>query len=75
MHRLKFNEQVENIIDDLPQLVSIFDCNLRYTYVNKTYENWFQKNRNEIIGRNLMEIIGAEGMSRCMAHIAKAVHY
>jgi PAS domain S-box-containing protein len=73
VHRLIFNEQVENIIDNLPQLVSIFDCNLRYTYVNKTYEKWFQKNRTEIVGRNLMEIIGAEGMSRCMSHIAKAV--
>ncbi len=73
MRRFIFNEQVESIIDQLPQLVSILDCNLRLNYINKTFENWIEMPANTAVGKNLMEILGAEAMSRCMPFLAKAI--
>ncbi|BAY47078.1 sensory box histidine kinase [Scytonema sp. HK-05] len=51
-------EQLRLITDSLPVCISYVDREQRYRFVNKTYEEWFGRSREEIYGRTLREFVG-----------------
>ncbi|MEA5449260.1 AAA family ATPase [Leptolyngbya sp. CCNP1308] len=56
---LRHREQELRLITDaLPVCISHVDANQLYCFVNRTYEDWFSRNRDQILGRHVREILG-----------------
>ncbi|HEV2604361.1 MAG TPA: PAS domain S-box protein [Microvirga sp.] len=53
-------EQLRQLTDALPLFVSRIGRDERYQFVNKTYEAWFGKPRDAILGRTIREVLGDE---------------
>jgi PAS domain S-box-containing protein len=51
-------EQLRLITDSLPVLVSYVDADGRYRLVNATYERWFDRPRDSMVGRTMREVLG-----------------
>lgn len=49
-----------NLHDNIPAFVALVDKNLRYEFVNETYERRFSLPRQEIIGKRIPELIPEE---------------
>jgi len=47
---------VETIINSSVDLVAVFDTDLKYIMLNKRADDYYNKKRNEIIGKNILEI-------------------
>lgn len=68
------------IVDNLPQLISVVTGNLEFQYVNKSYEGFFKRDINDIVGKRVEDIIGREVFSKAKPYINKVlrgerVHY
>ena len=48
------------VADMLSVMIVFLDRDLRYRFVNKTYSDWLEKPRSEILGHRLTEVIGEE---------------
>jgi PAS domain S-box-containing protein len=46
------------IIDVLPVCICYVDRNKRYRFVNRTYEDWFGWQRDQILGKHYREVLG-----------------
>ncbi|MEO1349139.1 MAG: PAS domain S-box protein [Cyanobacteria bacterium J06635_15] len=57
------------ITDALPACISYIDADLRYRFVNKTYETWFALDRQAIYGRYLWEVIGEAAYEKAKPQI------
>jgi PAS domain S-box-containing protein len=56
---LRHREQELRLITDaLPALVSYVDANQRYQFINRTYEVWFSRSQDEILGKYVHELLG-----------------
>ncbi|MBW4565369.1 MAG: AAA family ATPase [Mojavia pulchra JT2-VF2] len=56
---LRYREQELRLITDaLPVCISYVDTNQRYRFVNRTYEMWFNCQRDEILGKSVSELLG-----------------
>lgn len=58
---IRKEEQLLQITDALPVLISYVDADLHYRFVNKTYEDWFEISREQILNRKVCDIIGEKG--------------
>ena len=54
----RYESRLNLIVDELPACVSYIDADLRYRFVNTTYEAWFQLDRQTIDGQYLWQVIG-----------------
>lgn len=54
---LQKEEQLRQITDALPVLISYIDADLFYRFVNKKYEDWFQKSRDQIVDHRVCDIL------------------
>jgi PAS domain S-box-containing protein len=50
-------ERLKDITDALPVLISYLDSDERFQFANKPYEWWFDRPRDQIIGRTLKELM------------------
>lgn len=57
---LRQEEQLRQITDALPVLISYIDADLCYRFVNRKYEDWFQKSRDQIVGSKIDKVIGEQ---------------
>jgi PAS domain S-box-containing protein len=56
---LRHREQELRLITDaLPVCISYVNANQLYCFVNRTYEDWFSRNRDQILGKHVREILG-----------------
>lgn len=66
MHRrteealVKSEQQMHLITDALPVLIAYIDTERRYRFNNVAYEKWFGLPREQIQGRTMKEVLGAE---------------
>jgi len=60
------------ILDHLPLLVSYLDTELRYRYVNKTYEKWMGLSMNDVYGKFVKDIIGENSYEALIQSLPKA---
>ncbi|MBW4617552.1 MAG: PAS domain S-box protein [Desmonostoc vinosum HA7617-LM4] len=51
-------QELRLITDALPALISYVDINQRYQFVNRNFEVWFCRSRNEILGKSIRELLG-----------------
>ncbi|WP_067099260.1 PAS domain S-box protein [Marinomonas atlantica] len=66
-------EEVVNIADSLPLLVSYVDRDLRYQYVNNRYEKTFNLPKAEIVGKEIWTVIGDEQFRKVEPSLKKAL--
>ena len=61
------------IADAIPALISYMDKDLRYTYVNKTYEKWFNIKPESLIGKTVREFVGDDVYSKVYPFFKRAL--
>ena len=65
--------QLKLITDSLPILISYVDNQQRYRYINQTYQTWFGKSRQELLGLKVEEIVGRKNYCKILPYIEKAL--
>src|SRR5690606_1196116 len=50
--------QLRLIIDALPVLIAYIDNEHRYQVVNRRYQSWFNRSDEELVGRQVREVVG-----------------
>lgn len=66
-------EKLNLITNALPALIAYVDADLRYQYVNATYEDWFNISAEEIKGRFVKEILGNFHIESISRQLEKAM--
>ncbi|EYD75520.1 hypothetical protein Rumeso_02866 [Rubellimicrobium mesophilum DSM 19309] len=66
-------QELQMLTDALPVLISYIDADHRYQFVNKVYESWFPRRREEVIGRPVRDIIGEAAYALAAPHIDAAL--
>ncbi|MBC1224471.1 AAA family ATPase [Nostoc sp. UCD121] len=51
-------QELRLITDALPVCITYVDADQRYRFVNRTYEEWFQRSRGEILGKHICDNLG-----------------
>jgi PAS domain S-box-containing protein len=51
------------ITDNVPFLIGSVDADLKYRFINKTGAQWLARSQDEIVGANVAEIFGADGVA------------
>ncbi|MEH2203175.1 MAG: AAA family ATPase [Nostoc sp.] len=68
--KLRLREQELRLITDaLPVLIGYVDANQRYRFVNRTYEVWFSRSRDEILGKHVHELLSEKVYQRFEPYI------
>ncbi|MEI6842139.1 MAG: PAS domain S-box protein, partial [Methanomicrobiales archaeon] len=62
------DEKMALVMDGVPALLCYIDADLRYVYVNKAYTDWYGQNRQEIIGKQISDLMDAEMFERVLPH-------
>ena len=65
-------ERLRVITDAVPVLIAHLDLDRRYSFVNKTYEDWFGIPREEIVGRHMRDLLGEPAYQAASKHIDAA---
>jgi len=73
-------EQLRNITDTVPALISYVDAEFRYLLNNRAYELWFGRPRSQITGRHMRDVLGEDAWSvvgpKVQAALAgQTIHY
>ncbi len=73
-------ERMRLLMDSVPAFISYVDTEERYRWVNQVYEEWYQRPREQILGRTVRELQGEQSYASMQAHIqqalrGKTVHY
>ncbi|MDB6164727.1 MAG: hypothetical protein JWL98_2159, partial [Xanthomonadaceae bacterium] len=51
-------EQLQTVMDNVPALIGSLDTERRYRFVNREYEQWFQRRADTFIGKTTEEVLG-----------------
>ena len=60
------------MVDALPAYIAYVDTELRYTMVNRTYEEWFGRPASEMLGRTVGEVLG-DSLRNVQEHLKAAL--
>ncbi|MEH2136539.1 MAG: PAS domain-containing protein [Nostoc sp.] len=67
---LRLQEQELRLITDaLPVLISYVDANRCFQFINRTYEVWFNRSRDEILGNPVRQLLGEAVYERVEPYI------
>lgn len=66
-------EQLRQVADNLPSLVSRLDENLRLRFVNRAYGDWLGIDETSLLGRSLSEVYGDTIWQSIKHHFAAAL--
>jgi PAS domain S-box-containing protein len=66
------NEFIQAIIDSSIDIIAVFDKELRYLTLNKTGEQMYRRKREEMIGKNILEIFPNLRDSEMVTNLQKA---
>ena len=69
----QFNMRLQRIADIQPNLIGQVDKNLRYEFVNKTYESWYGIEIEEMIGKKISEVLGDEEFAKVEPYLNRAL--
>ncbi|MBV9389663.1 MAG: AAA family ATPase [Chroococcidiopsidaceae cyanobacterium CP_BM_ER_R8_30] len=51
-------QELRLIANAIPALISYVDANRRYQFINRTYEIWYDRSREQILGKQMHELLG-----------------
>jgi PAS domain S-box-containing protein len=66
-------QELRLITDALPVNIAYVDANQRYRFVNYTYEVWFKRSRDEILGKSVREVLGEAAYQIAEPNINRAL--
>jgi PAS domain S-box-containing protein len=61
------------ITDALPVLIAFLDKNLRYRFVNQSYQKWFGLVPSSMLGKSVEEVFGKEHAQACLQAMGLAL--
>jgi len=61
-------ELIQLAVDSIPASISLIDREQRYVLVNRGYEDWFQKSRDEIVGKGMSELMAPDIYEQAKPH-------
>ncbi len=67
------NQWLRLMADGIPVIVAYVDKSLRYRFVNKSYEEWFGLDPEQVIGRRVPDVLGPEGWAAVRPGSEKAL--
>jgi len=70
---LEKEQFLTNIVGKLPDLIAYINPDLKYTYANPSYTNWFKINPKEIVGKNVKEILGNKTFLQIKPYMKKVL--
>ncbi|WP_420476696.1 PAS domain-containing protein [Noviherbaspirillum sp. ST9] len=70
---LQQDQYLRLITDNVPVMISYVGTDERYRFVNATYERWFGRSREEIIGRRVDEVVG-EDYEKVKPYVRRALN-
>jgi predicted ATPase/signal transduction histidine kinase/GAF domain-containing protein/tRNA A-37 threonylcarbamoyl transferase component Bud32 len=62
-------QELRLIADALPALVGYVNANRCYQFINRTYEVWFNRSRDEILGNSVRQLLGEAVYQRVEPYI------
>lgn len=62
-------KQIALITDNIPDCIANIDKDQKYLFVNQRYADWYKKNKEEIIGKKIEEIISKENLELTKPYI------
>lgn len=71
--RKEFESLLNLVLRAIPSLVSYLDKDLKYRFVNQSYEKWFGIPYKDVVGKNLIEVIGKEAFDAAYVHTMRAL--
>lgn len=71
--RVRTEQQLRTLADALPVLISHVSEDLRYLFVNRAYEQWFGRTRDEVVGRSVSDVIGGEALEAVLPKIQQVL--
>jgi len=66
-------ELIQLVVDSIPAYIALIDREQRYVLVNRSYEDWFQKSRGEIIGKRMSELMEPGIYEQARSHARAAL--
>ena len=66
-------QRLRTLNDAVPALISYIDRAQHYVFVNKAYEHWFGKPRDQIIGLSMEELLGPDSYARAKVPFERAL--
>ncbi len=67
------DRRLRTITDNLPVLISYIDKDARYQFVNRTYGTWMGVDSASMVGRSMIDVLGAEEFGKRTAHVDRAL--
>jgi len=65
--------QLRAVLDNLPVFISLKDRDMKFLFVNKIFEEWSDVGQDEVIGKSLTDIYGAERADEYIAMDQKTI--
>lgn len=65
-------EELRRLADAMPVLISYVDADERYRFGNRAYEAWFGRSSAELIGKPIVEVVGAAAYARLKPALERA---
>ena len=66
-------QRLRTITDNLPVLISYIDKDERYQFCNRTYGEWMGIDASTMIGRSMVEVLGAQEREKRSAHVLRTL--
>lgn len=70
----KSKNQLKRITDNMPAYIALVDNNLKYIFLNKRYEELYQTQINQLIGKKISEVANEHAYHRALPYINKALN-
>lgn len=64
---------LRSVAEHLPLLIAVVGADERYRYVNQAYLRWVGRRSEEVVGRTLAEVLGAEEYARSRPWVERAL--
>jgi diguanylate cyclase (GGDEF)-like protein/PAS domain S-box-containing protein len=61
------------VIDEIPSMVAVWDRDLKYRLINKSFERWREKTRRNVIGRTVEEVAGGHEYQQSLPWLQRAL--
>jgi PAS domain S-box-containing protein len=72
--KIKASEnQLRIVTDSIPALISYVDADFRYRFVNKIYTDWFGIKPEDIIGKQVVEVVGEKAFQLVLPKLKRAL--
>jgi PAS domain S-box-containing protein len=66
-------EQLRHVTDNMAAAVTRCSRDLRYEWVSPVYANWLRRDPQQIVGRPIVDVIGADGFNTIRPHVDRVL--